>query len=202
MDSKKAATIAAYENSAQKLAHKFDTQGARIEDIVEIFHALQKENPFIVEIGCGNGQDAQEILKQTNRYLGLDVAPTMIKLAKEKNPNGDFAVADIENYELPNNIDAIAAFASLIHVPELSMRKIIDEAYEHLNPNGILFLSLKHGEEYSEVTKEDEFGTRTFYLYSDKDIRTMAEGKFEVKKLRIHELRGQIWMKIMLQKLP
>lgn len=55
---KKNQTILTYNESATSLAKKFDELGARISDIEEAFALIQKDNPFVLEIGCGNGRDA------------------------------------------------------------------------------------------------------------------------------------------------
>lgn len=196
---KKSQTINTYNESAQALADKFDAIGARKEDIDETFALVQKENPAVLEIGCGNGRDAQEILRHTDNYLGVDVSEELVRLAEQKVPNGQFVVADIEEYIMPTDLDAVFAFASLIHVPKESLQKILQSIYDSLNSDGVFHLSMKYAEEYKEDTKTDEFGTRTYYLYSDKDIEEMAQN-FTVIKNKINNLRGQAWLEVLLQK--
>lgn len=198
---KKTQTIITYNESAQLLADKFDRLGARMSDIEETFSLVKKDNQDlkVLEIGCGNGRDAQQILKYTSNYLGIDVSEKLIDLAKQKVPAGQFIIADIEEYIFPSNIDIVFAFASLIHVPKESLQKIFEKILTSLNQNGAFRLSMKYAEEYTENTKTDEFGTRTFYLYSDKDIARMAQG-FTVIKNKISNLRGQAWLEILLQK--
>lgn len=87
---KKVQTIDTYNKSAQALARKFNDLGVRISDIEEVFNLLNKENSKVIEIGCGNGRDAEEIIKHTNDYLGLDISEELIKLAQEKVPQGNF----------------------------------------------------------------------------------------------------------------
>jgi trans-aconitate methyltransferase len=86
-------------------------------------------------------QDAVEIFKYTDNYLGIDISKNLIELAQQKIPKGDFKIADIENYDFPKNIDVIFAFASLIHVPKDSLKEILGKAYSSLNDGGIIRLS-------------------------------------------------------------
>lgn len=195
----KTQTINTYNESAQSLADKFDSLGARVSDINETFGLIQKDNPKVLEIGCGNGRDAQEILKHTDNYLGMDVSEKLIELAKQKVPNVQFIVVDIEKYDLPTQLDVVFAFASLIHVPKESLHKIFKAILASLNKGGAFRLSLKYAEEYVENTKTDEFGTRTYYLYSDKDIEDMAQG-FTMVKSEVRGLRGQMWLEVLMQK--
>lgn len=195
----KTQTIKTYNESARALAERFDRIGARIAEIEETFAPLNKEQPVVLEIGCGNGRDAMEILKRTNQYLGIDISDELIKLAKEKNPNGTFVVADIEHYQLPENLDAIFAFASLIHVPKESLKKILADGLKALNAGGVFRISMKRANEYAETTMEDEFGIRTYYLYSEKDIEECAQG-YDILNIEHLTIQGQEWLKILLQK--
>ncbi len=196
---KKVQTIDTYNKSAQALARKFNDLGVRISDIEEVFNLLNKENSKVIEIGCGNGRDAEEIIKHTNDYLGLDISEELIKLAQEKVPQGNFLVADVTSFEFPKNMDIIFAFASLIHLNREDLKKVLDKIYRNLNSKGIVRISMKYSDEYKEVTKEDEFGIRTYYHYSLNDIKELSY-QFHLLKNLENDLRGQKWIEIMLQK--
>jgi SAM-dependent methyltransferase len=199
MEDKKQQTINTYNKTASLMAEKFNGLGVRVGDIKETFELISKINPFVLEIGCGNGRDATEIIKYTNNYIGLDIADKFIEIAKENVPNGKFEVADIENYIFPNNLDVVFAFASLIHVQKDNLRMIFKNIYNSLNKNGVVRISMKYSDIYKEVVKEDEFGIRTYYFYSDEDIKELAKDFLVIKSER-NELRNQIWLEVLLQK--
>ncbi len=196
---KKEQTIESYNKNAQALAKKFDSLGARTKDIEETFLLTKKDNPNVLEVGCGNGRDASEIIKHTNKYLGIDISEKLIGIAQQKLPQTQFQMADIENYDFPQNLDIIFAFASLIHVPKESLKKILSDAFLSLNENGIIRLSMKYADAYAEITKEDEFGVRTYYLYSKEDIIELANG-FKIIKNDLHDLKEQKWLEIIFKK--
>ena len=193
---KKIQTIDTYNKSAQALEKKFDDLGARIFDIEEVFKLLDKVNNKVVEIGCGNGRDAEEIIKRTNDYVGIDISTELIKLAQKKVPKGKFLVADVTSFEFPEKIDIVFAFASLIHVNKEDLINVLDKIHKSLNSKGILRMSMKYSDEYKEVTKEDEFGVRTYYHYSKNDIKELAY-KFHLVKNDENDLRGQKWIEIL-----
>ncbi len=197
--SNKQKTIEAYNKNAKLIADKYDAQGARVSDIEEVFELAKKENPEVLEIGCGNGRDAKEIIKHTNNYLGIDISEELIKLAKGKVPGAKFEVADIEEFQFPNNLDVIIAFASLLHVNKESFKRILREAFESLNPDGLFRISLKHSETYKEIKTEDQFGVRTFYFYSEEDLKEIL-GDFKILKLETKNLQDQTWLEVILQK--
>jgi ubiquinone/menaquinone biosynthesis C-methylase UbiE len=196
---KSSETVNTYNKSAKALAQKFDDLGARTDDIEEVFNFLKKDNAKVFEIGCGNGRDAKEIIKWTNDYLGMDISVELIKLAQKKVPQAEFLVADVNSFEFPEDVDIVFAFASLIHVDKDDLKIILKKLNEVLNSMGVIRMSMKYSDEYKEITKEDEFGIRTYYLYSRKDIEELAIG-FSILKNDIKELRGQKWLEIMLQK--
>jgi len=197
---KKLQTIQTYNKSAEAFAKKFDISGARIKDIQETFAIVKKENPRVFEIGCGNGRDAKEIVKYTSSYFGIDISEKLIELAQINVPKARFDVADIENYIFSEEFDIIFSFASLMHVPKESLEPVFIKSYKALSPNGIFRLSLKQSDTYKEVTQEDEFGIRTYYFYSKKDIESIARG-FTVLQEEHVDLRGQIWLELTLQKI-
>jgi SAM-dependent methyltransferase len=180
-------------------AKKFDDHGPRFDDIREAFSFAKKENPSVLELGCGNGRDAGEIANYTNDYLGIDISIELIKLAKEKFPLLRFEIRDIEDYEFPKNLDIIFAFASLLHSTKDSLKIVLEKSFNALHSGGIIYLSLKYSPTYQEVITNDEFGIRTFYYYSGNDIREIA-GKFSILKNEIRDARGQTWLEVILQK--
>src|SRR6185437_12824344 len=159
---------------------------------------VKKENPVVLEVGCGNGRDAAEIIKRTSRYLGIDISEGLVALARKKVPGATFEVADIESYVFPKGLDIVFGFASLIHVPKPSLQRILAKISAALNPCGVVRLSMKYGDVYRETTKEDEFGTRTYYLYSREDIAQMAS-EFVILKSELSDLREQRWLELLLQ---
>lgn len=65
---KKQQIIDVYNATAEEMTRKFAGIGSRVEDILQAFSYIQKDVPKVVEIGCGNGRDAREILKYTPDY--------------------------------------------------------------------------------------------------------------------------------------
>ena len=196
---KKQQTIESYNKSAKALATKFNDIGARVDDIKRGFSYINKKDPKILEIGCGNGREAKEIVKRTSDYSGIDISEKLIEIARRENPDSKFEVADTENYIFPKGIDIIFAFASLLHSDKSKIKKIFDLACEALNKEGIFYLSLKYGN-YQELTKEDEFGTRTYYFYTPELIKELTGDKYKGIYEDIQDFKGQKWFTIILQK--
>lgn len=166
---------------------------------METLALLQNERPKIVEISCGSGRDAVVLAEKAESYIGIDIAEELIRFAQEKVPKGVFVVADVETYVFPEGLDMVFAFASLIHTPKERLREVFSRVYQALNPGGVFRLSIKYSDPASEVTKTDEFGTRTYYLYSQEDVAELAKG-FAIRKNVIESFAHQEWLEVLLQK--
>lgn len=195
----KAHNIKVYDQNAIGMAQKFNNIGVRSKDIDRIFSYLKGDNPFVFEIGCGNGRDAHGFLNKTNNYLGIDYSKGMLKIAKKRLPRGKFELADFAKYDYPDKTDAIVGFAALVHSSKFEVKKVLEKSLESLNEGGIFFLSFKLGK-YKKFIKTDEFGSRTFYSYTPGDIEELAQGKLKVVYKHECELRGKKWFEIILQK--
>jgi SAM-dependent methyltransferase len=196
---KKDQTVATYNAAAQAMAQKFRGIGARSSDVERALALVTAPEPHVLEIGCGDGRDAKEITKRTPYYLGIDISTSMIAEAKRYVPGAKFEVADVESYAFPKGLDIVFSFASLLHSDREAVGAVLARAHEALNASGIFYISLKY-DEYGEVTKTDEFGTRTYYMYTPALIRELAGDAYEVVFAEEQELRGQRWFTIALRK--
>jgi len=175
-------TIDTYNQSAKELADYFRGIGARTKDIkLAIELAGNLENPKILEIGCGDGRDAKEIIEFTPNYTGIDISKELIKLARQHVPNGNFEVADAVSYQYPtNSLDVVFAFASLLHLNKEEVSQVLEKVHVALRPGGIFFISLKFAHEYKEEIKEDVYGKRMFYFYNPEIIIALAGSDYDV----------------------
>lgn len=100
----------------------------------------------VLEIGCGIATDGFEFAKNGARYVGIDLTPNSIRLAKERfalfNVEGTFEVANAEE-RVPfedGSFDHIYSFGVLHHSP--NTQAIVDEMYRVLRPGGTFTVML------------------------------------------------------------
>jgi len=194
-------TVKTYDNSAQELADYFSTIGVRTDDIeLALKLAAADKNARVVEIGCGDGRDAQETVKHVGLYEGYDPSEGLLQIARKQVPEGSFVKADALTYDYPSDLDVIYAFASLLHVNKTDMKMALAKAATGLRKGGILFVSLKERPAYEEVVKEDKYGKRMFYYYNAALIKELASEWFTPVSENHYEIARGPWFKLALQK--
>jgi SAM-dependent methyltransferase len=112
--------------------------------IVARFEQFKRKD--VLEIGCGIATDGLEFAKNGARYVGVDLTPDAIEMAKERfqlfNVPGTFHVVNAENgLPFPNDsFDHVYSFGVIHHSP--NTEAIVDEMYRVLRPGGTLTVML------------------------------------------------------------
>ncbi|MCC7004515.1 class I SAM-dependent methyltransferase [Candidatus Nomurabacteria bacterium] len=199
MTDKNKETIKTYDLGAKFYSDKFMRVGSRESDIDLAFSFVNVSNPNCLELGCGDGRDAEVILKKTNKYIGIDASMGFLDIARERLPNADLRLADFNDLSFDyDQFDIIFAFASLHHLNFDELSKIFENVTKWLKIGGIFFISMKRG--VGEVGKVDEFGERYFYLYKPEDLICFSKEKFKLLHMNQHFTNGSEWFELVFQK--
>jgi len=134
---------------------------------------LDVHNRDVLEIGCGSGYGAFLLGRQKPRsYVGLDVMPEQIELARRDYPQYDFRVQDATNLSDfdSGSRDVVVIFGVLHHIP--AWRQALDEIVRVLRPDGHFFIEEPRGVELRMFDfifrwghPETDFGLKTFERY-------------------------------------
>ena len=74
-----------------------------------------------IEIGCGEGRVTRDLKERGHDVVGVDVAPTMVRLAREADPGGAYVQADAASLPFePGSFDLAVAFNSLMDVDDMT----------------------------------------------------------------------------------
>jgi SAM-dependent methyltransferase len=186
--SKNQKTIEAYNRNAQFYANKFDSYGVRTGDIDRALKLNKSTLNKVLELGCGNGRDAQYIISRVgaDNYIGIDASKGLIDLAKKKVPEGEFQTKDMryidvsfqKNWQAPDTSGIIISFASVLHLKHGELEEMINKCHKWLKIGGILYISTKYGG-YRELEIENLGDKKYYYPYKPEDIIGMAGGAFE-----------------------
>ncbi len=193
-------TVDTYNRSAKELAQYFRGIGPR-SSYIELAIALSgAKSPRVVEIGCGDGRDAREILKHTPHYIAFDPAQAAIAFARENAPNGIFQIADAVNFEYPEEQDIVFAFASILHLDLDELAVVFSKVHACLKQDGIFYISTKFGKSYRADIKHDQYGERMFHYYNPEMIEQIADDRFGVVASWRETIGHTDWFDMALQK--
>ena len=130
------------------------------------------EHNKILEIGCGEGQNARFLQKENFNVLASDISPEAIRWCKQKakQENIDenkYFILDIVDNNLQDKYDCIYSISTIHMLVVDSDRKAFwDFIYNHLNDDGIAIVtSMGNGEferHNSDITKAFDLDEREF----------------------------------------
>ena len=107
----------------------------------------------ILDLGCGTGGHSTRMARRGYRVTGLDRSPEMIAIAEEKatgegldNPP-DFRVADIQNYDLCEEFDAVVCMFAVLgyQTSNEELFRTLVNARRHVKPGGLFICDVWHG---------------------------------------------------------
>ncbi|MCP1384110.1 class I SAM-dependent methyltransferase [Runella salmonicolor] len=132
---------------------------------------LLPSNANLLELGCADGIPTARFLSQGFKYLGIDISPVQIELARTNVPNAHFEVADMSILSFPaSSFEGIIALYSIIHVPLAEQPALIKAVYQWLKPNGY-FLCVVGADEWTG-TEANWIESGTLMYWSQADAAT------------------------------
>lgn len=161
------------------------TKGMQIDDIETFIDILdRKDDPEILDIGCGPGRDAKTFVEDGMDVLGIDISEEMLDIAREKVPQAEFKKIDMRNLPFDSDsFDGIWSAGSLQHIPRDEMRDLLEELRRILKEGGILFSDLREGEG-EKVEETEDYGEtiERFMVYWQKEefIQLLEDAGFEI----------------------
>ncbi|MFI6770666.1 class I SAM-dependent DNA methyltransferase [Streptomyces sp. NPDC050355] len=102
----------------------------------------------ILDLGCGTGlPTARQLSEAGHRVVGIDLSPSMVKLARDNVPDAEFHrldIADLRGGRLggAGSFDGIAAYFSLLMLPRAEIPYALGMLHDLLRPEGLLALSM------------------------------------------------------------
>ena len=96
-----------------------------------------------LEVGCGEGRVARDLVARGHRVTGLDASPTLLRAAAEADPASRYVVAPAEALPFDDGaFDLVVAYNSLMDVEDMPVA--VGEAARVLAPGGRLCACITH----------------------------------------------------------
>ena len=148
-----------------------ETVDASMEEVMKPFVELlseESENAEVLDLGCGSGRDTL-LLEEYGFYVTpMDGSEEMCKLA-EVNTDKEVLQMTYDEMEFDDVFDGIWACASLIHLTEDEMRKVMKKLVQALKENGVLYFSVHKGD------RDGIYHGRYFHDYNRRELQSLME---------------------------
>jgi len=101
------------------------------ENLIDFLKFNIPEGSKVLEVGCGSGY----ILNSLNpsKGVGLDISPGMIKVSKEKYPQYDFYLMDVENINIDDKFDFVIISDTIGYIEDV--QRSFDQIKQLCNDN-------------------------------------------------------------------
>ena len=181
MPARDSATLDFYAEEAETYAGR-----GREADLarIERFASLLPAGGQVLELGCGGGQDSEEMLRRGFDVVPTDGSPELAAQAQQRlgRPVGVLLFEDLEDVAA---YDGVWAHACLLHAPRPALPGIIDRIHRAMRPGGALYASFKAG----EAEGRDGLG-RYFNYLSSAELRAAFGNGARWQSLTIDEDTG------------
>lgn len=99
----------------------------------------------VLELGCGTGRFTAQLSEYDYKVSGIDLSPSMIKIAKHKHPGIEFKTADMTEYHDDGRYSAIVSVCDSINylAGSEALTNMFSCAVRSLKKGGILVFDLK-----------------------------------------------------------
>lgn len=175
-------TIETYNDAAKAYQDKFMNMNLYNDTYDTFCDLITKSNAKIFEIATGPGNVIKYILcKRPNfKVFGIDLSSNMIELAKQNNPEADFAVMDCRDiHVIDTKFDGILCAFCLPYLSKEESLKLISDAALLLEPDGVLYISTMEGDHNKSGYETTSFSgdNRVYIYYHQADFITACLSK-------------------------
>ncbi|OYQ34686.1 SAM-dependent methyltransferase [Flavobacterium cyanobacteriorum] len=148
----------------------------RYTTIIRYLTDYGKQNPSILDIGCGEGVLNEKLPKDYtySYFLGIDFSKVSIEKAILKNfPNAEFQCRDIHNFNPERKFDVIVFNEVFYYIHEKERMNVLQKMISHLEDNGIIIASI-----YREAPHLWKFFDDTLENINFVTVRTEEELRY------------------------
>ena len=143
-----------------RYAHAFDRDRGRSlmeRPYLDAITSRVASGGMMLDLGCGAGEPiARHLMEAGYEVTGVDAAPSMIAICRERFPQSTWIEADMRTLALHRRFDAIIAWDSFFHLDQDEQRAMFPIFGRHISPGGLLLF-----------TSGPEAGVATGELYGE-----------------------------------
>jgi SAM-dependent methyltransferase len=177
--------------------------------ILEIFARNSIRGGLVVDLGCGSGLWAKELIEAGYRVLGIDISEAMVELARRRAPEAEFRVGSLFEVEIPPcaAVTAVGEVLNYLFDPENEDRglaRLFRRVYDALVAGGVFVFDVlgpgqvplgtaargfRLGKDWavlSEREEDAELGTLVRRIVSFRKVGEHYRRNDEVHRVRLY----------------
>lgn len=117
-------------------------------DDIKLFLDHLEGKRRMLDVGCGWAYYADQFVKRDAEYLGIDLSPKMVEIARADNPALRFEVMSFRSLAFADgSFDGLWCCCALNHVPKQNLQTVLAEMRRVLVPSGALLIVMPHSDE-------------------------------------------------------
>jgi len=175
--------------------------------ILEILAQSGIQDGLVVDLGCGSGLWARELIDAGYRVLGIDISEAMIEISRERVPEAEFRVGSLFEADIPPcaAVTAVSEVLNYLFDPEKELSDLFRRVYDALAPGGVFVFDVlgpgqvpagatargfRVGEDWavlSEREEDAEQGTLARRIVSFRKVGEHYRRDDEVHRVRLYD---------------
>jgi len=161
-----------YDRKAEENAQEWYSNDAILPNIKDFLSLLPKE-PTILDLGCGTGPESKRLQSLGAKVTGIDISQESIRIARDRNPDISFIIGNFTTIdESIGQFDGVFAAASLIHIAQEEITRVLERIITILKRNGTLCIIIRdgHGKTVMYSIIDNKKYERTIYFYTREEV--------------------------------
>ena len=115
------------------------------EESSKLAVAIRERHPEasdLLDVACGSGEHARHLKTHGYQVDGIDIEPSFVEIAAQKNPEGSFVEGDMIDFDLGRRYDVVLSlFSSIGYVKTVeNLHLAIGCLAEHVRPEGLVIV--------------------------------------------------------------
>lgn len=110
---------------------------------------MRRASASVLDAGCGSGRVARELAVRGIDVVGVDVEPSMIAAARQRDPGLEFHVVDLAEVALGRRFSVVVMAGNVpIFTPPGTHGAVVAGCARHVAPGGVLVCGFQLGRGY------------------------------------------------------
>jgi SAM-dependent methyltransferase len=152
--------------------------------ILEILDRSKIRDGLVLDLGCGSGLWARELVKAGYPVLGVDISESMIDIARRRVPEAEFRVGSLFEADLPlcNAVTALGEVLNYLFDPDnnhQTLVRLFHRIYDALTPGGVFVFDIAEPDQVTQETTTRGFSEGEDWVvliekYEDREQGTLT----------------------------